>query len=26
MTTHGEIRFSLCGEHLHPLFRVKADV
>ncbi|WP_260498042.1 MULTISPECIES: DUF3077 domain-containing protein [unclassified Pseudomonas] len=26
LTTLGEIRLSLCGEHLHPLFRVKADV
>ncbi|MCO7577903.1 hypothetical protein A1395_16710 [Pseudomonas protegens] len=26
LTTLGEIRFSQCGEHLHPLFRVNADV
>jgi len=26
LTTLGEIRFSQCGEHPHPLFRVNADV
>lgn len=26
LTTLGEIRFSHCGEHSYPLFRVNADV
>ncbi|KTC33705.1 DUF3077 domain-containing protein [Pseudomonas sp. ABAC61] len=26
LTTLGEIRFSQCGEHLHPMFRVNSDV